>query len=352
MDAKSQAFLTAYLNGVSPSGYEAKNQQRWLDYISPYIDGHISDVHGSVAGIINPDQPYKVLIEAHADELSWVVRYVDDEGYIYVDPNGICDPRIAPAMRVTVHAEEGEVRGFFGWPSILANDEEQPDEKNLFIDIGKDSREEVEALGIFTGTMVTYNDGLMDLGNSWAGRGLDNRIGGFIIAEVARRIKEENVSLPYSLYIVNTVQEELGQHGARMMAAEIKPDVALVTDVCHDSCHPMVDAHDMGIRKTGEGPVLAHGPTVHNKVYKMLVEGAKAEEIPIQRISCTPYTGTDVDAFAYAGTGIASGLIGVPMKYMHTTVEMVSKQDVEWAIQLFLNFLKQVEAGQDFRYIQ
>lgn len=352
MEEKSQAFLTQYLNNTSPSGYESKNQQLWLDYIRPYIDTYISDTHGSIACIINPDKPYKVVIEAHADELSWVVRFIDGDGYIYVDPNGICDPRIAPAMRVTLHGESGPVQGFFGWPSILANEDEQPDEKNIFIDIGKDSREEVEALGIYTGTIVTYNDGLMDFGNSLAGRGLDNRIGGFIIAEVARKIREEEIVLPYSLYIVNAVQEEVGMHGARMMAHQLQPDVAIVTDVCHDSCSPMYDAHDMGIRKSGEGPVLAHGPTVHKTVYNMLISAARKEEIPIQRISSTPNTGTDVDAFAYANSGIAAGLIGVPMKYMHTPVEMVSKQDIEWAIQLFLAFLKQLEADHDFRYIK
>ena len=161
MDKKSKEFLYAYLNNASPIGFESPGQQIWLDYIKPYISSHIVDVYGSVVGIVNPKAPYKVVIEAHADEISWFVNYITEEGYIYVRRNGGSDHQIAPSMRVNIQTEKGIVKGVFGWPAIHVRDaakEEPPSLKNIFIDVGAESKKEVEAMGVHVGCVITFAD--------------------------------------------------------------------------------------------------------------------------------------------------------------------------------------------------
>lgn len=356
MDKKSKEFLYAYLNNASPTGFESPGQQIWLDYIKPYISSHIVDVYGSVVGVVNPKAPYKVVIEAHADEISWFVNYITDDGYIYVRRNGGSDHQIAPSMRVNIQTEKGIVKGVFGWPAIHVRDaakEEAPSLKNIFIDIGAESKKEVEAMGVHVGCVITFADELTELNKRWiVGRALDNRMGGFMIAEVARKLFENKKKLPFGLYIVNAVQEEIGLRGAEMISRRIKPDVAICTDVTHDTQSPMYNKKESGNLKAGSGPVLCYGPAVQNNVLKMVLETAQKRKIPFQRQAVSRSTGTDTDSFAYSSEGVASALISLPLKYMHTTVEMVHKEDVENVISLIYEFLLQLKAGHDFRYIR
>ena len=356
MKKNSEKFLKAYLNNASPTGFESSGQQIWLDYIKPYIGEFFTDKYGTAVGVINPGADYKVVIEAHADEISWFVNYISDSGYIYVVRNGGSDHQIAPSKRVNIHTEKGVVKGVFGWPAIHVRDrakEEKPTLKNIHIDVGADSKEEVEALGIHIGSVITFEDELMELnGRYWCGRALDNRIGGFMIAEVARHLHEDKVKLPFSLYVVNAVQEEIGLRGAEMIAARIKPDVAIITDVCHDTHSPMYDKKEQGDQKAGRGPVLYHGPAVHNNLLKMVVAVAEAKEIEFQRGATSRTTGTDTDAFAYSNEGVPSALISLPLKYMHTTVETAHKEDIDKVIDLMYEFLIQLEAGHDFSYLR
>src|SRR6267154_1956492 len=270
MDKKSKKFLFDYLNNSSPTGFEASGQQIWLDYIKPYIDDKIIDVYGTAVGVVNPKAKYKVVIEAHADEISWFVNYVTEEGYIYVRRNGGSDHQIAPSMRVNIYTEKGIVKGVFGWPAIHVRDagkEEAPSLKNIFIDIGAESKKEVEAMGVHVGCVITFVDELMEMNKNYlTGRALDNRMGGFMIAEVARRLKERKKKLPFGLYIVNAVQEEIGLRGAEMIARRIKPDIAIITDVTHDTSTPMINKIIEGDCSCGKGPSLAYGPAVHNKL--------------------------------------------------------------------------------------
>jgi putative aminopeptidase FrvX len=356
MDKKSKEFLYAYLNNASPTGFETPGQQIWLDYVKPYINSHIVDVYGSVVGVINPKAPYKVVIEAHADEISWFVNYITEEGYIYVRRNGGSDHQIAPSMRVNIQTEKGIVKGVFGWPAIHVRDaakEEPPSLKNIFIDIGAESKKEVEAMGVHVGCVITFADELTELNKRWiVGRALDNRMGGYMIAEVARRLFENKKKLPFGLYVVNAVQEEIGLRGAEMISRRIKPDVAICTDVTHDTQSPMYNKKESGNLKAGAGPVLCYGPAVQNNVLKMVLETAQKRKIPFQRQAVSRSTGTDTDSFAYSAEGVASALISLPLKYMHTTVEMVHKEDVENVINLIYEFLLQLKAGHDFRYIR
>ncbi len=356
MRKESKKFLTTYLNNPSPTGFEASGQKIWLEYLRPYIDEHFVDTYGTAVGVINPGQKYKVVIEAHSDEIAWFVNYIDKSGYIYVIRNGGSDHTIAPSMRVNLHTKKGMVSGIFGWPAIHVrkpNTEKVPELESLFIDVGCSSKEEVEKLGIHVGTVATFIDGMMDLNKDYlVCRALDNRIGGFMIAEVARKIKEEKTKLPFSLYIVNSVQEEIGLRGAEMISRTIRPNVAICTDVCHDTTSPVYNPKAQGDQACGKGPVLTYGPAVQNNLLNLIIEAAVEAKIPFQRAAASRSTGTDTDAFAYSAEGVASALISLPLKYMHTTVETVHYKDIDYTIDLMYAALRKIKKDQDFRYLK
>ena len=356
MNENSKDFLFKYLNNHSPTGFESPGQKIWLDYIQPYIDDYISDTYGTVVGIINPEAEYKVVIEAHADEISWFVNYITEDGYIYVIRNGGSDHQIAPSKRVNIQTEKGIVKGVFGWPAIHVRDpktEQTPSLKNIFIDVGCSSKKEVEKLGIHVGCVITFEDELMELNKKYlTGRALDNRMGGFMIAEVTKRLYENKKKLDFGLYIVNSVQEEIGLRGAQMIAERIKPNVAIVTDVTHDTNSPMYDKKKSGDIKSGNGPALTFGPAVQNNLLKLLIDTAKSNKIAHQLMAASRFTGTDTDAFAYSNDGVASALISLPLKYMHTTVETAHKDDIENCIKLMYESVLAIKKDQDFRYIK
>lgn len=354
LDSKSIAFLDRYLNNPSPTGFESEGQKLWLDYIRPYIDEHIVDNYGTVVGVINPKAKYKVVIEAHADEISWFVHYITKEGFIYVRRNGGSDHMIAPSKRVNIHTEAGVVKAVFGWPAIHVRNnktETSPSLDNIFLDCGCTSKEEVESLGVHVGCVITYEDEFMILNQrNFVGRALDNRMGGFMIAEVTRLLKENKVKLPFGLYVTNSVQEEVGLRGAEMIVERIQPDLAIITDVTHDTQTPMMNKIQNGDIACGLGPVISYAPAVHNNVLKHIVRTAEKHKIAFQRLAASRATGTDTDAFAYGAAGVPSALISLPLRYMHTTVESVNRQDVEDVIKLIYASLIELKAGQDLRY--
>lgn len=348
-------FLERYVNNPSPTGFEVPGQKLWLDYVTPYIDDHIVDAYGSVAGIIGPEKPYRVVIEAHADEISWFVRYITEEGFIYVSRNGGMDHIIAPSMRVNIHTKKGIRKGIFGWPAIHTrkdvDKEPAPKIENLFLDCGCISKKEVEKLGIEIGNTITYEAEFMQLNDRYyTGRALDNRIGGFMISQVARMLKENKVKLPFALYVVNSVQEEIGLRGAQMIAERIKPNAAIVTDVAHDTNTPMIERKTHGDFKCGKGPILTIGPAVHHKLLDLIVEAAEKNKIAFQRDVAGRSTGTDTDAFAYSNQGVPAALISLPLRYMHTTVESVRKEDVENTIKLIYHSVQRIKANHNFNY--
>lgn len=356
MQKDSLAFLEKYLNNASPTGYEWEGQKLWMDYLKPYVDEFITDTYGTAVGVINPEAKYKVVIEGHADEISWYVNYITDNGLIYVIRNGGSDHMIAPSKRVNIHTDNGIVKGVFGWPAIhtrKGDKEETPKLDNICIDVGCTSKEEVEKLGVHVGCVITYPDKFFILNeDKFVCRGLDNRMGGFMIAEVARKLKENNIQLPFGLYITNSVQEEIGLRGAEMITQRIQPDVAIVTDVCHDTTTPMIKKEKEGLTKMGDGPVISYAPAVQNKLRELLIKTANDNKIPFQRMAASRMTGTDTDAFAYSNGGVASALISLPLRYMHTTVEMVHKNDVEHVIELIYNSLLAMKEGDDFSYFK
>ena len=352
----SITFLEQYLNNASPTGYEAEGQKIWMNYLKPYVDSFITDTYGSAVAVINPDAKYKVVIEGHADEISWYVNYITDNGLIYVIRNGGSDHQIAPSKRVNIHTKNGIVKGVFGWPAIHTRNrgkEESATLHNIFIDCGCATKAEVEKLGVHVGCVITYPDEFMILNNDkFVCRAIDNRMGGFMIAEVARLLHENKKKLPFGLYITNSVQEEIGLRGAEMITNTIKPNVAIVTDVCHDTTTPMIEKKIEGDLQMGKGPVIAYAPAVQNKLRELIVDTAEKNKIPFQRHATSRATGTDTDAFAYSNGGVASALISLPLRYMHTTVEMVHKEDVENVIKLIYETLLSIKIEDDFSYFK
>jgi putative aminopeptidase FrvX len=343
---RSLEFLKKYIDNASPVGFESSGQRLWLDYIKPFTDTQFTDPYGTAVGVVNPDAPFKVVIEAHADEISWFVNYINPEGLLYLKRNGGVDHQIAPGQRVLIHGKKGPVTAAFGWPAIhtrLGNTETkepQPRVDNLFLDCGARNKKEVEDLGVHIGAVVTYKDGFEELAyDYYMGRAFDNRVGGFMIAETARVLKENKRRLPYALYVVNAVQEEVGLRGAEMIARRIRPNIAIVTDVTHDTATPMINKIIEGDVVCGKGPSLAFGPAVHNKLLSLVQETAEKQKIPVQMRTVSRSTGTDTDSFAYANEGCPSVLISIPLRYMHTTVEMLHRRDIEQTIRLMYETL-------------
>jgi putative aminopeptidase FrvX len=255
-------------------------------------------------------------------------------------------------MRVTLWGDNGPIDGIFGHPAIhISYRKKEADLDSIFIDVGAASKEEVLQMGINVGTVITFKDEFMKLGTDYyTGRALDNRIGGFMIAEVARKLSEKGKKLPFKLYIVNSVQEEIGLRGAQMVTQTIKPNVAIITDVCHETSSPCYTASKEGEHVAGQGGVITRAPAVHNKLRKLVLDVADKKDIPVQLAASSTSTGTDTDAFAYSNGGVPSVLISLPLKYMHTTCETVHKDDVKSIVKLIYQTLLNIEENHNFKY--
>ena len=351
----NENFLKEYLNSNAPTGFECElgGQGVWIDYLKQFVDKVEIDNYGTAYGVMgNLESDFKVVIEAHADEISWFVRYIDSKGFIKVTRNGGSDAQIAPSMRVVLWGDKGPIDGVFGHPAIhISYRKKDIDMDSIFIDVGASNKQEVLDMGINIGTVITFKDGFMKLGeNFYAGRALDNRIGGFMIAEVARRLKEKGKELPFKLYIVNSVQEEVGLCGATMITETIKPNVAIITDVCHETSAPCYTPSKEGENIAGNGGVITRAPAVHNILRKLVLDTAVKKEIPFQLSASSRSTGTDTDAFAFSNGGVPSVLISLPLRYMHTTIESVHKDDVKNVIKLIYQTLLNIEENHNFKY--
>lgn len=355
INKQSNCFLEEYLNTASPTGSESEGQKIWINYLKNYVNNIKIDTYGTAYGIINPHATFKIIIEAHVDEISWIINYIDDNGLMYVIRNGGSDHMIAPSKRVYIHTKKGIINGVFGWPAIHTRNygkEEVPKVEELWIDCGINTKKKLEELGIHVGCIVTYSDLFMHMNDYYVSKSLDNKIGGFIIAEVARLIKENNVKLDFSLYIVNSVQEEVGLRGAEMITQTIKPNIAIITDVTHDTSTPMINKKKEGDQQCGQGPVITYAPAIHHNLKNLIINTAIDNNIPFQRSSSSRITGTDTDAFAYSNGGVASALISIPLRYMHTTVEMVHQNDIENTIQLIYKSLLKINQNYDCYYFK
>ncbi len=353
MDDAVFAFFKRLVDSPSPSGFEQPAQRVWREYVEPHVDELRTDVMGNAWGVVRgPDRP-RVMLAGHVDEIGLMVRYIDDQGFLYFAAVGGVDPHLLPGQRVRVHGTNGPVLGVIGRKPIHLI---EPDErskvakiKDLAIDIGAGGREEAEAL-VSVGDPVTFAVELERMaGGKVVSRGLDDKMGSFVVAEVLRRVAERRKDLRCSLYGVSTVQEEIGLRGARTSAFGVDPDVGICIEVTFATDHPGVDKKTVGDVRLGGGPVLSRGANINPRVFDLLRETAEDEGIPIQFEAAPRATGTDANAMQINRSGVATALVEVPLRYMHTPSEILCLEDLENAVRLVTAFVLRV--GPDREWI-
>ena len=347
-------FLEQLLITPSPTGFESAGQKVWTNYMNQFADELETDAYGSAVAKLNTSfDVITVMLEAHCDEIGMIVQHITEKGFVHVNKLGGSDSTIARAKRVNIHNKRGVVSGVTGNTAIHLQDKkngggDQPAWKDIYIDIGASSREEALEL-IQIGDPVTYADDYDFLNDDvLTGRALDNRIGGFMIAQVLKRLSENRSDLKVNVMALNSVQEEVGGYGARMMSYRLEPDLALVTDVTHATDTPGINSAEHGLVKMGEGPVLQHGGANHPAVVSFIEEVCDQKEIAIQHDAVSVRTGTDTDSIFYQKTGIPSGLISLPLRYMHSPVETASVQDINTLIDLMTETILALEPDQTF----
>lgn len=353
-DKEAQNFLEELIITPSPTGYESEGQHVWKDYIADYADKVESDAYGSALAKIETNSIVPtVMIEAHADEIGMVVQHISEDGFVTLNKLGGSDSTIARAKRIYIHNKKGCVNGVIGNTAIHLQDNKngggkQPAWKDIFVDIGVSSRDEALEL-VRVGDPVTFTDEIDYLNDDiLTGRALDNRIGGFAIAQVFKNLKKRKKELKVNVLALNAVQEEVGGFGARMMSFRHMPDVALVTDVTHATDTPGIDNREHGTVKLGKGPAIQHGGANHRSVVELIESVAKGKDIEIQHEATSIRTGTDTDSIFYQQTGIPSALISLPLRYMHSPVETASLKDVKALIDLLTETVLAMEADQVF----
>ncbi|MGM0545723.1 MAG: M42 family metallopeptidase [Bacteroidota bacterium] len=351
-------FLEELLVTPSPTGFESAGQQVWTEYVDDFADEVQADAYGSACAKLNTSfDVATVMLEAHCDEIGMIVQHITDDGYIYVNKLGGSDSTIARAKRVNIHARNGIVSGVTGNTAIHLQDKkngggEQPKWKDIYVDIGVSSREEALKL-VQVGDPITYADDYDYLSDEIiSGRALDNRIGGFMIAQVLKRLKEQRDKLNVNVVALNSVQEEVGGYGARMMSYRIDPDAALVTDVTHATDTPGIDHKEHGLVKLAQGPSIQHGGANHPRIVEFIEEVAENNEIELQHEATSVRTGTDTDSIFYQKSGIPSALISLPLRYMHSPVETASFKDIEALINLMTESVLSMAPDQTFQILK
>lgn len=349
----SLKFLKTLVNTPSPVGHETRGQRIWLDYAKQFADETFSDAYGNCVAVLNKGGSPRIMLAAHADEIAMAVNYIDDNGFIYVRRMGGIDAAITKAQRIAIHTRNGAVKGVVGnvAPHLTKQDGDPKPPKihDIFIDIGVSSRKEAEKL-VRVGDPITLTDEFDILrGDLVVARAFDNRIGTFAVAEALRLLKESKIPIHAEVCAVSNVQEEVGLLGARQIAYSLKPDIALVVDVTHATDYPTVSKAQHGDTRIGAGPAITHGGCNHPEVVKRIEAVAKSKKIPLQHEAMSASSGTDTDVIFWTRGGIASALISLPNRYMHSPVEVVSLKDLEMIPQLLAGFVQSLKKGEEFK---
>lgn len=356
MDDQAAEFLTDYLNNASPTGMEMEGQRIWAQYIAPYTDEQQCDAYGSAWAVLRSKRKNAptLMLDAHADEIGFVVRYIDENGFARVDRVGGTDTAISRGRRIRFIGTDGEVIGVTGNTAIHIRDDgdKAPKIWEIYIDFGCDSREEVEALGVHVGTTGVYCDGplMLNDGKRLVCRALDDKLCGFINAQVARALKEQGIKPAWNIIFANSIQEEIGCIGASMVAYNLKPDAAICIDVTHATDCPAIDKTRHGDVCLGKGGVLSYGPTCHPNLNARIERVADAAKIPMQFESTGRFTGTNTDFVYRTRAGVPSASFSLPLRYMHSPIETADMGDVESMVQLMVAFIKDLKVGDDFRH--
>ncbi|MHB8636795.1 MAG: M42 family metallopeptidase [Fimbriimonadaceae bacterium] len=353
MRAESLEFLKAVVNEPSPSGYEEAAAEIYRTYTKTYADEVSTDVHGNVYAVLNPKADTRIMLAGHIDEIGFQIHYISDEGLLYFSGIGGHDSAIPIGQRVWIHGSDGRVPGIIGRKAIhLLDDDERkkkPELKDLWIDIGAANRAEAE-VGVRTGDPVTIQSEFeMLLGDRATARGFDNKMGSFVVAEALRLLKEDGgLHKSVGVYAVATVQEEIGLRGARTAAYTTNAQTGLAVDVNHAVDYPTVAKTRHGQLDIGKGPSVTRGANINPVCLELILQAAAKEEIPYQLQAAPAGTGTDANAMQVSRHGMATGLVGVPLRYMHTPCELLSLTDVENCARLMAAYCRKVTPKTDF----
>lgn len=353
MRKESYEFLQALIQAPSPSGYEQPAQRVFRDYITPFCQVQ-TDVLGNVFGHIpgTGKDRLRVMVVGHTDEIGFQVRYIDDKGFIRFAAIGGVDAHLTPGKRVTIHAAAGPIRGVIGKKPIHlmeAKDRETVVKLDAqYIDIGAGSKEEVEAL-VRVGDAVTFEGELEPLlGSRVAARGFDDKAGCFIVAEVLRTVAGRRKKLPVDLYGVSSVQEEIGLRGGTTSAYTVNPDVGICVEVDFATDQPDVERKHNGDVALGKGPILPRGANINPPLFDLISATATDRKIPVQYTAIPRATGTDANVMQISRAGVATALVKVPLRYMHSPVEVLDTQDLEHAVELVVETLYRVPSRDSF----
>jgi len=347
-------FLEKLLDAHGPSGFEVRPARVWRTEAEGFADEVLTQVNGNSVASINPGGSPRVMMAGHIDEIGLQITHIDEQGYLYVAGIGGWDPQVLVGQRVVILGREGDVRGVIGKKPIHLIPPEEREKvtkvKSIWIDVGAADRASVVALGLRVGDPAVIDQGMLRLaGDRIASRAIDNRIGAFVVLEALRLLSRDKPKA--AAFAVATAQEEIGARaggGARAGAYQIKPDVALVVDVTFSTDVPDVDKKELGEHSLGGGPVLSRGSAVHPMVFERLADIAEKEGIAhsIQAAPCA--THTDADAIYLTRTGVPTGLVSVPNRYMHSPNEVVALADLESSAQLLAAFIRSLDSSTDF----
>lgn len=347
MERSSLEFLEELLNSMSPSGFEEEAAKVWKERAKGFADRVFTDYHGNNFAVLNESGNPKVMLAGHIDEIGFMVKYIDDDGFLFFEPIGGHDLQITQGQRVWIRTRRGKILGLIGKKPIHLMDEAErkkvPKIEELWIDIGVKNREEAQALvEIGDPAVVAYEFSILR-GDTIAARGVDDRVGAFVVLE-ALRLLAQGEKPSAAVYAVSTVQEEVGLRGARTSAFRINPQVGIAVDVTFAMDHPWLEREKkvVGEIKIGKGPVIARGPNMSPKVVDLIIETAKEKEIPHQFEGIPRGTGTDANVIQLTRSGVATGLVSIPNRYMHTPCEIVSLTDLDNAVKLIAETVRKL----------
>lgn len=348
MNENQRTFLDDLLETPSPSGYETRGQRVWTEYVAEFADDVRTDDYGNAIAVHegDPEAP-SIALTGHADEIGFVVRDIDDEGFVRLGSIGGADKTVSRGQHVSIHTDDGPVSGVIGQAAIhLRDDHEIADIDEQHVDIGAaDGDEACEIVEV--GDPITIATTVEELhGTRLAARGMDNRIGTWAAAEGLRRASEADVDA--TVYAVSTVQEEVGLQGAQMVGFDLAPDAAIVVDVTHATDEPATPGTRSNGIELGEGPVVTRGGASHPVLVDAMREAADADETPIQLQATGSRTGTDADAIFTQRGGIPSLNLGLPNRYMHTPVEMIDTDDLDGLAALLGTFAERIDVDESF----
>lgn len=350
MEKENFEFFKELMNSISPAGFEEEAVRIWKNRTSEFVDEIKIDVHGNTIALLNKNGKLKIMLAGHIDEIGYMVKYIDKEGYIYFSPIGGIDMHLVPGRRVWIKTKQRKILGVIGKKPIHLLEEEERKYiakiDQLWIDIGAENENEAKTM-VEIGDPIVPAVGLEILNkNKVIGRGFDDKVGAFVVSETLRLLAEKQIK--NAVYGVATVQEEIGIRGAITSAFGISPDVGIAIDVTFASDYPDMNKKKIGNIQIGKGPVLARGPNINPKIFELLVKTGEQEKIPFQIEGIPGVSGTDARAIQLTKSGVATGLVSIPNRYMHTPVELVDIQDLENASKLLAAFIVNLDKTSNF----